>query len=46
VQNVQVRVAQRMQQQAVKPVQPAVVFHNGQWWKYEQGQWWVWQERR
>lgn len=46
MQNAQVRFAQRMQQQVVKPVQPTVVFHNGRWWKYEYGQWLVWQESR
>lgn len=22
--------------------QPGVVFHNGQWWKWDGAQWWVW----
>lgn len=24
--------------------QPNVVFHNGQWWKFENGHWFVWRQ--
>jgi hypothetical protein len=40
VQNVQVKIQQRQQAQ-----QPHVVYHNGEWWKYEGGQWYVWRAR-
>jgi hypothetical protein len=22
--------------------QPVVVYHNGEWWKFDGTQWWVW----
>lgn len=44
VHHVQARVTQRMQQPTPPAQAPHVVFHNGEWWKYEQGQWWVWRE--
>lgn len=33
---------QVQQQQPQPPQQPGVVFHNGQWWKYDGQRWWVW----
>jgi hypothetical protein len=32
--------------QQVQQPQPYTVYHNGQWWKFENNQWYVWQENR
>lgn len=33
------------QQQAQWPQdQPRIVYHNGEWWKYENNQWYVWRQ--
>lgn len=43
VQNVQAKIQQRVQQQHAQ--QPVVVYHNGEWWKYEGGRWYVWRQQ-
>lgn len=38
------QVAAQFQQQPIPPEagQPGVVFHQGQWWKWDGQRWWVW----
>ena len=35
---------QQVQQQAAP--QPYIVYHNGEWWRYENNQWYVWRQNR
>lgn len=41
------RLSARVQQvSAPAAPQPYIVYHNGQWWKYENNQWYVWSPTR
>ena len=33
-------------QQAADQPRPYVVYHNGQWWKFENNQWYVWSQQQ
>jgi hypothetical protein len=40
-QRIQAKIQQQLQPQPQQP-QPVVVYHNGEWWKFDGTQWWVW----
>ena len=43
-QRVQARIQQQLQPQPQQP-QPVVVYHNGEWWKWDGQQWLVWRQQ-
>ena len=43
-QHVQAQIQQQLQPKPQQQ-QPVVVYHNGEWWKWDGKQWWVWRQQ-